>query len=116
MATICKKLAMAPVDRYGACPQKAPVGPRVASGPGVHASCHLARVCGMPQVMIHAEPLLARAKSGPNKSVKQKPETSYSNRGYASPTKLLTIGKISAEKFFSVSNYSYISTVIKNKQ
>ena len=39
-------VAMAPVDRYGACPQKAPVGPRVASGPGVHASCHLARGAG----------------------------------------------------------------------
>jgi len=61
-------------------------------------------------------PWRARPNGDLNKSVKQKPETSYSNRGYASPTKLLTIGKISAEKFFSVRYYSYISTVIKNKQ
>jgi len=69
-------VAMAPVDRYGACPQKAPVGPRVASGPGVHASCHLARVCGMPQVMIHAEPLVARGK----KRTKQICETKARNQ------------------------------------
>jgi len=75
-------VAMATVDQNGACPQKAPVGPRVASGPGVHASCHLARVCGMPQVMIHIGARARGAKSGPINLLKQKPETSYSNRGY----------------------------------
>ena len=47
-AIICRFVAMATVDQYGACHLMASNGPRYTSGPVDHASYHLDRASVLP--------------------------------------------------------------------